>query len=679
MPQLQSYEQKSYKLFCWAQDNNVSRDSYDELISLFNKWIIQDDFGKKPLLSPKTSENRLGKLFQLDETVYRICLKRCHLFPQGSYDECSCGEQQFKSNGKPVETMSYFPLGRQLSNLIADKETCEMIQDVHEPEPRQMNDIFDVLVAIIPGDHNGDLFSFLTPLLNELCILEDGGLKVICEDGLFNFKVHLLLASGDIIGVQELIHHKGHNSDYGCRQCHIKTVREIGPAGKGYGRYYTGTNNMSTARKDDEFKNGDKDFGIVKKNEFATLKSFHGYSFFGLDELHLIGSNVTKRLWDMILGQYGDLDTTIKLRSSACSAIGKVITESNATIPSGIFEGSFRDVSRKAGHMRSVDWIMLLQCIVPTLVFEQLAETYGAYSEQVEALMSLVIGCTLALQWKIYANDVSAIQKHLQIWHMHMKNKISSNLYTVNFHYLRHIHDIIQKLSPLRGYSTRSAERAIGMLLQVHIRFTTAMIKRVYLMDELETVLEDGDAYSLDEYPDIELWDWKVMQLEDFDHLNIERYIRQYWHNQFDDDRALGATLELEIKVGKDLFKDSTRFICNEYSSVAKKSDTIIKMRLPIRGGGEATFFGELILFFTHRFRDAQPPVTPGSIQERFEGISQSDEEMAVIESTETMEGVEEEGILDERPLCLVKLFGNLKMTDYGTKERKKKGLPYGP
>ena len=96
--------------------------------------------GKKPLLLPKTSENRLGKLFQLDETVYRICLKRCHLFPQGSYDECSCGEQQFKSNGKPVETISYFPLGRQLSNLIADKETHKMIQDVHEPEPGQMNE-----------------------------------------------------------------------------------------------------------------------------------------------------------------------------------------------------------------------------------------------------------------------------------------------------------------------------------------------------------------------------------------------------------------------------------------------------------------------------------------------------------------------------------------------------------
>ena len=69
--------------------------------------------------------------------------KGCHLFPQGSNDECSCGEQQFKSNGKPVETISYFPLARQLSNLIADTATREMIQDLHELEPGQMNDIFD--------------------------------------------------------------------------------------------------------------------------------------------------------------------------------------------------------------------------------------------------------------------------------------------------------------------------------------------------------------------------------------------------------------------------------------------------------------------------------------------------------------------------------------------------------
>ena len=52
------------------------------------------------------------------------------------------------------------------------------------------------------------------------------------------------------------MHHKGHNSEYDCRQCRIQTIREISPAGKGYGRYYTETINMSTARRDEELKDG---------------------------------------------------------------------------------------------------------------------------------------------------------------------------------------------------------------------------------------------------------------------------------------------------------------------------------------------------------------------------------------------------------------------------------------
>ena len=40
-----------------------------------------------------------------------------------------------------------------------------------------------------------------------------------------------------------------------------------------------------------------------------------------------------------------------------------------------------------------------------------------------------------------------------------------------------------------------------------------------------------------------------------------------------------------------------------------------------------------------------QPPGTPEFNQESFEGMSQSDEEMEVVESTETMEGVDEESM----------------------------------
>ena len=61
--------------------------------------------------------------------------------------------------------------------------------------------------------------------------------------------------------------------------------------------------------------------------------------------------------------------------------------------------------------MRSVDWIMFLQIVVPTLVFENLVDIYTANSEQVQALMSLVIGCTLALLWEIDGDDIANIEE----------------------------------------------------------------------------------------------------------------------------------------------------------------------------------------------------------------------------------------------------------------------------
>ena len=61
--------------------------------------------------------------------------------------------------------------------------------------------------------------------------------------------------------------------------------------------------------------------------------------------------------------------------------------------------------------MCSVDWIMFLQIMIPTLVFEQLVDEYGRNAEQVQTLMSLVIGCTLSLQWEIDREDHSNIKK----------------------------------------------------------------------------------------------------------------------------------------------------------------------------------------------------------------------------------------------------------------------------
>ncbi|KAG2200176.1 hypothetical protein INT45_010823, partial [Circinella minor] len=202
--------------------------------------------------------------------------------------------------------------------------------------------------------------------------------------------------------------------------------------------------------------------------------------------MHLIGANVTKKLWSMISGDFEtDVNTTIRLPKQKCLKIGSSLVESGRTIPSSIFEGSFRgadvvylrsiDVSRKAGLMRSVDWIMFLQIVVPTLVFENLVDIYTANSEQVQALMSLVIG--------------SNIDENLHVWHLHMMNNVDKNMYAVNFHYLRHIHTICSKLGPLRAYSTRSAKRALAANI-IKRQLLLRSFERVYGEEE---VLDDAE------------------------------------------------------------------------------------------------------------------------------------------------------------------------------------------
>ncbi|KAG2216592.1 hypothetical protein INT45_001980 [Circinella minor] len=549
-------------------------------------------------------------------------------------------------------------------------------------------------VSIIPADHTGNLYSFLKPLMNELFILENAGMEVKFPNGSVKVKVHLLLASGDIAGIQELIQHSGHNSTYGCRQCHIETVSSISPAGRGNGRYYTGTVDMPQEGSDDEFKNGNEEFGIAKATEFAKLKSFHGSSFFGLDEMHLIGANVTKKLWSMISGDFEtDVNTTIRLPKQKCLKIGSALVESGRTIPSSIFEGSFRgadvvylrsiDVSRKAGLMRSVDWIMFLQIVVPTLVFENLVDIYTANSEQVQALMSLVIRCTLALLWEIDGDDIANIEENLHVWHLHMMNNVDKNMYTVNFHYLRHIHTICSKLGPLRAY--RFFKRHIKQRVLPGANAAN-IIKRQLLLRTFERVYgeeevlddaeepenfyviqptanienfendigeefdsgneseegaesdngdssdEEGDEED-DELPSVdqvELWDIQFSTLDAFSKYNLERYVKKYWHNYFPDNRVRRSTLDQNIRVGKRLFKIDTIYRCQEFASTAKKMDTLVKLRLRIKVGAWATYFGELILFFTH-----------------------------------TYEGV--------------KIYGNLQMTKYGTSPRAMKtGVPYG-
>ena len=48
---LDGHEKKSYELYSWAQQQNISRFAYEELLKLLNKWIVDDDGFSKCLFT----------------------------------------------------------------------------------------------------------------------------------------------------------------------------------------------------------------------------------------------------------------------------------------------------------------------------------------------------------------------------------------------------------------------------------------------------------------------------------------------------------------------------------------------------------------------------------------------------------------------------------------------------
>ena len=47
--ELPKHAQKSYELYAWIQQFNISRDAYGTLLKILNKWIMKEGFGKYKL------------------------------------------------------------------------------------------------------------------------------------------------------------------------------------------------------------------------------------------------------------------------------------------------------------------------------------------------------------------------------------------------------------------------------------------------------------------------------------------------------------------------------------------------------------------------------------------------------------------------------------------------------
>lgn len=151
------------------------------------------------------------------------------------------------------------------------------------------------------------------------------------------------------------------------------------------------------------------------------MDTFSGSSFFGLDEMHLIARGIGHQIYELITvgldlrnnthyfyvnnrGKKTHEGYPFYISKNNLKKIGASISESRQFVPTS-FQGSFDNVINKTEGTRAVDWLDFLLYIVPTLVVPHLPNRTVR-----KAVLSLVKGCTIALQWALTNELIDEIE-----------------------------------------------------------------------------------------------------------------------------------------------------------------------------------------------------------------------------------------------------------------------------
>ena len=92
--------------------------------------------------------------------------------------------------------------------------------------------------------------SFLRPIREELKVLQEDGMRITTDDGVFNSRVQLIFTGGDIPALGDLVGNS-HMSYYGCRICVVKGVR-----GDKGGIYFPTSDIAAQSRTPSSFRKG---------------------------------------------------------------------------------------------------------------------------------------------------------------------------------------------------------------------------------------------------------------------------------------------------------------------------------------------------------------------------------------------------------------------------------------
>ncbi|KAG2190279.1 hypothetical protein INT46_003990 [Mucor plumbeus] len=283
---LTNQKDKSLRFHQLLEDNGVNKSATEKIINFLNNemYIGRHEYkGKKSNKHP--SEESLFTDFYDGTTFQKIRSPNynheMHTIDLALYCDGFCPFERSKT-----------------------KMTLIMFSILNLPPQERYKQENLISIAVPIGIHKpSDIFLFLSPVLEEISIMEKHGLCITRSDNstkLF-YKMRLCFTVGDIPAILELCKHSGHSSYKGCRICRIigkKNQTKSGiyfPNVDEFGRCI-----MYPILSQSDYEDGNNDAGIKCRSPLTLLDSFHGFTFYGFEEMHIWGANTGKHLWLMI-------------------------------------------------------------------------------------------------------------------------------------------------------------------------------------------------------------------------------------------------------------------------------------------------------------------------------------------------------------------------------------------
>jgi hypothetical protein len=141
---------------------------------------------------------------------------------------------------------------------------------------------------------------------------------------------------------------------------------------------------------------------------------FYGPSFFGLDEMHLFGQNLAKRIRDYFVPSTSKFSVRVSRkpvrfypfaldRGVTLGRVGDDMVRSRSGIPLQHFDGNWGNIVARS-NARAVGWLVFLLYVVPTLLIPQLVSR-----DAKKALNNLIMACHISLRWEVRPGDADFV------------------------------------------------------------------------------------------------------------------------------------------------------------------------------------------------------------------------------------------------------------------------------